>query len=292
MFFGNDFKSFFPSEYRVYTEDLINHKWMLLVIGIILSIVGTATKVKERIAKNNKNHNVTDLSTNNKTESLNSVLLKKDFIAEQFHHKTQQFIDTQQGHLKELALKVEWTPLSGGGSNFKTSFLKRINSSRLEVQRSKGGVLFGGVFATVGLGIVFIGGYTIFKENGLDWEILIPVLFGGIFATVGLAMFYWPRPRVFDLRKGWFWAGDKSLAREQDFMKMKYSSRLSDIEAIQIVSERVSGGKGGSYTSWEINLVSKDGQRLNVMDHGKNESIIADAQLLGEFLGVPVWENT
>jgi len=74
-------------------------------------------------------------------------------------------------------------------------------------------------------------------------------------------------------------------------MKLKQSARLSEIAAIQIIDEHVSGSKGGSYSSWEINLVSEDGQRLNVMDHGNKESIIADAKKLGDFLGVPVWEN-
>ena len=45
-------------------------------------------------------------------------------------------------------------------------------------------------------------------------------------------------------------------------------------------------------TSWEINIISHDAQRLNLMDHGNRKSIQEDAQKLGEFLSVPVWENT
>ena len=123
-------------------------------------------------------------------------------------------------------------------------------------------------------------------------ELLFPILFGGVFAAVGIGMIVWPRPRIFDLRLGWFWAGSNSLSREQQFSSLKKSTRHSEIAAIQVIAERISGNKGSNYTSWEINLVSGDGQRLNVMDHGKKASIIEDAQRLGEFLGVPVWENT
>ena len=59
-----------------------------------------------------------------------------------------------------------------------------------------------------------------------------------------------------------------------------------------MIPEGLSGSKAGSYTSWEINLVSRDAKHLNVLDHGHRESIISDVQLLVEFLGMPVWENT
>ena len=35
--------------------------------------------------------------------------------------------------LNDLASKVEWTPIAGGGSNFKTSYLYKSNQSRIEV---------------------------------------------------------------------------------------------------------------------------------------------------------------
>ena len=296
MFFDNDFRNFFPSEYKTYADDLVKYKWPLLVMGVVLSILGTATKVKQRLAKaklkSHSRHSVSDLSANQIDDMPNSAFVKKNFIAEKNQHKVQQLIDKQQGHLKELALKVDWKPLSSGGANFKTSNLKQIKSSRLEVIKSTGGLVFAGLFAVIGIGVAVIVSYFIYKEKGLDWDILFTVVFGSIFAAAGIAMLYWPRPRVFDLRYGWFWAGNKTLSREQDFMNLKKSARLSEIAVIQIIAERVTSRESSSYTSWEINLVSNNGDRLNVMDHGNQESIVSDAQLLGEFLGVPVWENT
>lgn len=296
MFFDNDFRNFFPSEYKTYADDLVKYKWPLLVLGVVLSIFGTVTKVKQRIAKaklkSHSRQSVSNLSANQIDDMPNSSFVKKDFIAEKYQHKVQQLIDKQQGHLKELALKVDWKPLSSGGANFKTSNLKQIKSSRLEVIKSTGGLVFAGLFAVIGIGVAVIVSYFIYKEKGLDWDILFTVVFGSIFAAAGIAMLYWPRPRVFDLRYGWFWAGNKTLSREQDFMNLKKSARLSEIAVIQIIAERVTSRESSSYTSWEINLVSNNGDRLNVMDHGNQESIVSDAQLLGEFLGVPVWENT
>ena len=300
-FLDIDVRNFFPNgDYSSHIDDLMNNKWLLLVGGITLSIIGTVTKVKKN--RNNRNnrrdHRFNDVSGEAKVENYNSDsntndnFVKKDFIKEQNSHKAEQFVSRQEGKLKELALKVDWTPLCSGGSNFKTTSLKRVSASRLETSKSFGGIAFAGIFAIVGLGIMTGMSYTIYQENGFSFELLFPILFGGVFAAVGIGMLIWPRPRIFDLRQGWFWAGSKSLRREKDFFSLKKSARLSDIAAIQIIAERVSGSKGGSYTSWEINLVSKNGERLNVMDHGSKNSIIDDGQFLGDFLGVPVWENT
>jgi Fe2+ transport system protein B len=38
--------------------------------------------------------------------------------------------------------------------------------------------------------------------------------------------------------------------------------------------------------------VLNDGTRLNVIDHGKQDMIIADAKTLSSLLDVPVWDAT
>ncbi|MGK0271981.1 MAG: hypothetical protein ACI88H_002647 [Cocleimonas sp.] len=328
IFFGDDFKGFFPDEYKIYTDDLINNKWMLLIAGLILLAIGSVTKVKDALKKNKQKNKKSDtnnnsfhdisshennsfrssehtssyknsshnISTYNKTEIDNNLTpqdyLKKDFVKDQHQYKGREFAEKQTGHLKEIAMKVDWTPLAGGGSNFKTSLLKQVNSSRLEVHKSTGGFLFAAVFAIVGIASMVFGTYFVIADHGLSFTILIPILFGSIFAGAGIAMLIFPRPRIFDRRYGWFWCGNKSLLREQEFISLKESARLSDIAAIQIIDEYCSGSKGGSYRSWEINLVSKDAKRLNVMDHGNKDSISADAKMLADFLGVPIWDNT
>ena len=315
LFFGEDIKGFFPDEYKSISDDLLNNKWSLLVLSIVLSVAGSITKVTKVIKEKRRNSSVSNLfeeSDSNQVREINDAYgissspspvertdssfaelayQKSNFVSEQYKYKGEEFANKQQGKLKDIAMKVDWTPLRSGGANFKTDQLKQINSTRFEVHKSTGGYLFSGVFALVGLFSMIFGSYVIIQDHGLSFSILAPILFGGVFAAVGIGMMIFPRTRIFDRRYGWFWAGSKALAREQDFMKLKKSARLSEIAAIQIINEHVSSSKGGSYRSWEINLVSDNGQRLNVMDHGNKDSIVADAQKLGEFLGVPVWDN-
>ena len=44
------------------------------------------------------------------------------------------------------------------------------------------------------------------------------------------------------------------------------------------------------FYSYEINLVLKNGRRVNVADHGDLDSLRADADMLANFLEVPVWD--
>ena len=64
--------------------------------------------------------------------------------------------------------------------------------------------------------------------------------------------------------------------------------------AVQIVAEVVSQtdqyNRTRSYTSYELNLVLRDGRRLNVIDHAHYPCLLADAEALAAFLRVPVWD--
>ena len=71
---------------------------------------------------------------------------------------------------------------------------------------------------------------------------------------------------------------------------------LADVYAIQLIKEYVTTygtEHSRSYYSYELNLVLKDGERMNVVDHGDLQRIRADAIRLGGFLGsLPVWDAT
>lgn len=275
MMIGADAPEAFPEPYG---SLLLSYKWGLLVAGIIFIIWGSKSWKREQEAQNK--------------ESVRDGIIRKDFHAVKREHQSADAIPTKSFEKQDLALKVDWYPLASGGANFKTSQLVKVNSSRLEVANSTGAFLFASVFIAVGLVVFSLMTYSLVTGvNKLSWAVLAPLLFSGVFASVGALFLYFPRPRVFDKKLGWFWVGNKSIKREQAFLGLKKSARLAEIDAIQIITEHVRGGNS-SYTSWEINLVSADAQRLNVMDHGNKTSILKDAKLLGEFLNVPIWENS
>ncbi len=167
-----------------------------------------------------------------------------------------------------VALTTEWTPLSPGGSSFRTHTLVALEHSRVGFKKSFQFWLFGLLFLGLGLGIAGWGAYSGIWPFGL---------FGLPFAAAGGFMLL-PRPIVFD---------DATRA----FLARGASTPYGSIHAIQILREYVSS-KNGGFDSYELNLVLKDGKRLPVIDHGDLDAIRSSASRLATQLGCRVWDTT
>lgn len=191
-----------------------------------------------------------------------------------------------------VAEQVEWTPLKGGGANFCTHKLVVEYPNRVVFRASAGAMLFYLAFLLVGLGVL-IG----FPINGLlkgtfefSKDTIITGAFGTVFGVIGGVMLYYgTQPIVFDKQSGYFWKGRKNPGEVYRTDAIKCWAELEEIHALQLISEYCSGDKS-SYYSYELNLVMKDGSRINVIDHGKHKRIRADAETLSEFLDKPVWD--
>ena len=191
-----------------------------------------------------------------------------------------------------VAMQTDWTPAKGGGTNFRTHILVQIDPNRLEFQASTGAKVFYLLFALIGAGVLI--GFPVASassgEFSFDMDTLMPMLVGLIFLCVGCVMFYFgTAPVVFDKRKGYFWKGRKSPDLVLNKNTLKYFADLKKIYALQLISEYVRGDKS-SYYSYELNLVLKDGKRVNVVDHGNQDKLRDDANTLAFFLGKPVWD--
>jgi len=189
-----------------------------------------------------------------------------------------------------LALKIEWTPATRGGTNFRTHRFVQTDFSRVEFRASVMAKLFPLLFA-VG-GIVCGVGYSIQTGPALFSHLsdIVPVLVGILFIFVGSILFWTSTtPIVFDMGVGYFWKSRKSPQDVLEVSSLKKCARLDQIHAIQLVSEWVRGSKT-SYYSYEINLVLEDTRRMTVIDHGNLKRIREDAGRLSEFLGKPVWD--
>lgn len=179
-----------------------------------------------------------------------------------------------------LAQTVSRAPLKGGGANFRTHQYVQLSSRKATFRATPGMYLFAGVF--IGLGLLALS----INPDGEDWsDLLVPRIVGFVFALVGALVLYFSRRNyVFDKQLGRYYRNDQAADR-------RAGGLLADIHAIQIISEHVSGDDS-NYTSYELNLVLKNGERLNVTDHGNRQALLADTRQLAAFLGVPVWDNS
>lgn len=195
-----------------------------------------------------------------------------------------------------IAEQTGWSPIKGGGSNFKSQALKVDEfNNQLKVVKSAAGKIFFGLFGLIGFGVLIAvagseTGY--FAERFTEDGGLIPMtIFGLVFFLVGTIPFFRNKYLVFDKAMGYCWEGNKSprnVIRAEETSKL---IKLNRIRALQIIKERISSSKS-SYYSYELNLILDDGSRVNVMDHGSQSSIREDANKLSEYLDVPVFDGS
>lgn len=191
-----------------------------------------------------------------------------------------------------LAQTISWDPAKSGGSSFRTHKYYSDGYNRAEFRMSVGSKLFAAVFliagATMPIAFAVFGGES---GNHIQFqEMLVLILFGGIFVGVGAFLYYtFAKPVVFDKMKGFYWKGWKKPDHTTERTATKNMAPLSEIHALQIVKEYVRSDKN-SYYSYELNLVLRDGTRLNVVDHGKINALREEALKLSQFLGKPLWD--
>ncbi|HEY6951708.1 MAG TPA: hypothetical protein VI758_04835 [Bacteroidota bacterium] len=189
-----------------------------------------------------------------------------------------------------LALTVDWTPATRGGSNFRTHKLVEVDFSRVEFKASMSARIFYSIFMIVGIGVVAVFSVSRERFDTFSVETIMPLLFGALFAVIGgLLLRFGTIPIIFDKQVGYFWKGRKSPQELYDGRSQKKVAPLADIHALQLVSEYVRSGRSSFY-SYELNLVLNDGRRLTVIDHGNLVRLREDAKKLSEFLGKPVWD--
>ncbi len=191
-----------------------------------------------------------------------------------------------------FAEQVEWTPLKRGGASFFTHRLAKPNLNRIEFRASMGAKLFSGLFILAGVGaaVGFTGSQVANGTFSQRVETLLPIGIGTLFVAVGGWMFHhFTAPIIFDKHEGFFWKGKKSPTRTYRKTSLKDFTEIDQIHALQLISEYCRGDKN-SYYSYELNLVLRDGKRLNVVDHGSQDELRGDAGALSEFLEKPVWD--
>jgi len=122
------------------------------------------------------------------------------------------------------------------------------------------------------------------------------LIWGLLFAAAGVLL-WWSTPGVtFDRLNGVYYRGNRyrqgrHLSGEGPGLpppSRALQGRISDVAAIQLLAETVtsrSKNRTHVYTSYELNLVFADGERINIMDHGNLPQLeIAANELSQRFL--------
>ena len=175
-----------------------------------------------------------------------------------------------------VADSVSWHPISKTGSP--GTHIVFHSEATVVVSASLGMMVFplflGGMAAIAALAGVM----------GVADDLIVNLLLAGLGGSFMVGVYFlcrvYSKLLVFDRHKdSIYYEGDDS----------KSLTRISTVHAIQIIPTYYAT-PDGSYHSFQINLVLKNAERINVMNRGNKKAIDHDTHILQEFLSVPVWE--
>ena len=205
----------------------------------------------------------------------------------------------------EVASRTSWDPLQPtDGANYRTRSANRISDSRIVFDPSLTSklvvwavIIFVIVCLIIGTVVTVLwltGAIDDAEVEGDPWilKFVGPGFLVGAVFFGGLGLFLRGKllkPIVFDRQAGLHWRGSGTPAPGN-----QKALALDEIHALQILEKWVkqSGPDTGGYTSYELNLVTGEGERRNVIDHSELDAIQSDAGQLGAFLNVPLWDTT
>lgn len=192
-----------------------------------------------------------------------------------------------------VAQATDWKPVRPGGASFKTYHLVQDSPQCISFRATRSAQFFYGLFMLVGFGIACWVAYDLWdpSPDPIEWGLLFPLFLSCVFGGVGAVMLVvGTHPILFDKTSGWFWKGRRKPTEVFDANELKQAARLTEIHALQVIRFFSRSGRGPGFQSYELNLVLKDGRRIEIVNHAKWESLETEVRQLSQFLGCPVWQ--
>ena len=194
----------------------------------------------------------------------------------------------------DCKVPTTWGPLVTAGPQIKAQKLEIENKNTLVIKASdelikerKTSNNHAKIFAIAASVIFFI--YAIYgSSETIISDFILLCLFLGLF----LIVFHYQYSRAQNIRKTFDLITGEYCCNYKDTSNYVYNAQLSEIYALQIIKEQVKIKRRKSshyytYNSYELNMILKDGRRVNLMDHNKKEHLYNDAKTLAQFLKIP-----
>ncbi|MPY26587.1 hypothetical protein FM037_11545 [Shewanella psychropiezotolerans] len=212
----------------------------------------------------------------------------KDMLGRQDHHASV----FEPASLDDLVATItQWSALVPDNASFCSHKAKCVSATRVKFRPRMIPLILAPLLMLVGT--VVILGFSFSALTHGDGTLLIGTVVGIIALVMGTKLLHqWSIVHIFDLQ-----SGDYHTSRnQQSVIGSKQHCQLADIHAIQLLQKyiyKTYAGEGRQVTcGYELNLVFKDGSRINIVSHREHDFIQSDGQILSEFLNVPLWDAT
>lgn len=187
-----------------------------------------------------------------------------------------------------VARRTSFGPARRGGWMIRAAQTRRERATKIVVTATPLRRLI--VWGAFGVGAV-TGLISLSWSGEQAWILWLATL---AFPIAGVVMRRGARPFSLDRALGIYWRGSRRPSPRMLSGSDEDAGRLDDVHALQLVTETISGqaeyGGSTSFDSHEVNLVLKDGRRVNVSDHADLRASRADAKAIARLLEVPVWD--
>ena len=135
-------------------------------------------------------------------------------------------------------------------------------------------LLFCVVYIVVGLFLLLLAAIVYFNNEQIDLTIFLGA-FGVAITTFGFTLIQPFMKQVFF---------DKNTGKFKN--NIDRSVKIENIVSLQILNKMITSKHGLSYPCYELNLFTKNGRRVNVLNHNDIEQLTKDAEQLVKFLSV------
>ena len=196
-----------------------------------------------------------------------------------------------------VALRTGWVPLSPGGSRYITNRLREIAPQVLSFQptayrhyQSLVHLLALLVFGNALIASLLRDELNINRPN--EWWVIsaLSQILVGCCVTLVLLN----RSVIVDGNAAQVRLGLPSLKWLNQFPWLRRllcrSVPFAEIYSIQLLDEEVRNPREQMFWSYELNLVLRDGKRINLIDHRNQREIRWDAGDLSRMLNAPIWD--
>jgi hypothetical protein len=189
-----------------------------------------------------------------------------------------------------VALKVSWNAFNASSTNFKNQAID-VSDDKIRIKQPKKMDQLTALFLAPGIA-TFLYGLSDFFSG--DWLFgFFMILLGSVLGGIGFNLLKkTSNDFTLDLTKGTYHVGNHldEVSQRDRFV----NGYIKDIHALQILKERIASsskdGKSKSHNNYEVNIVLKDGERINIMEHQHIEYVNSYAVKLSGILGVSIWK--
>lgn len=172
------------------------------------------------------------------------------------------YIDLKRNLIKDGPKFLSHTVMAKGDSVF--------------LRPTMGAMSFCIIYIVVGVFLLGLAGVIYWDSKQLDLTVFIGI-FGSAIAMFGVALIKpFMKRAKFDKNSGLF---DNNKDRD---VKLKH------IVSLQILNKVVERGQAPSYLCYELNLLTKNGRRINILNHNDLQQMQLDAAVLANFLKIEV----